>query len=442
MKSFQILGAAIGLAGLAQAHMEMIFPPPFKSKANPFANGDVDYSMTSPLEADGSNFPCKGYLDVLGTAAGASVATWNAGETYNMTITGGANHGGGSCQASLSFDQGKTWSVIHSYIGDCPGAGTTSYDFKLPPDTPSGDVLFAWTWFNAIGNREMYMNCAAITVKGTSTAKTLSNRPAMFVANVGSAGQGCATLENGLELSFPNPGSDVTGATTDAAKIYTPCDDIDFGTGTGGSDSGSDTPSSAAAAPDVPATTQPAAAPTASVVVSASVNLYVSSTQPSVGANPNSQASSPGGVFITVSEPGQAAPTEAATEAPVEAPTEAPVSSAVSAPAPVQSTLQTVTTKAPEAAPTTSTPAATPSSGAGTGSDSGSGEAFAAGTTCDVEGLWNCIGGSGYQRCASGQWSAVQQMAAGTTCEAGQMKTLAWGKKRSSFRRRSTPWRV
>jgi hypothetical protein len=43
---------------------------------------------------------------------------------------------------------------------------------------------------------------------------------------------------------------------------------------------------------------------------------------------------------------------------------------------------------------------------------------------CPTEGMWNCIGGSSFQQCASGSWSASQQMAAGTTCQAGQSMDL------------------
>lgn len=41
--------------------MEMSNPYPIKSKLDPTQKeADKDYSMTSPLLADGSNFPCKG----------------------------------------------------------------------------------------------------------------------------------------------------------------------------------------------------------------------------------------------------------------------------------------------------------------------------------------------------------------------------------------------
>ncbi|KAF7562713.1 hypothetical protein G7046_g1406 [Stylonectria norvegica] len=469
---------ALGLAGLVQAHMEMIFPPPFKSKANPFANGDVDYSMTAPLAASGSDFPCKGYLSVLGTDAGKPVAEWQPGETYNMTITGGANHGGGSCQASLSFDKGKTWTVIHSYVGNCPTAGTSSLDFKLPEDTPAGDVVFAWSWFNQIGNREMYMNCAAITVTGGSgkRAEALSSRPSMFVANVNN---GCSTKE-GSALEFPSPGPDISNDSTNVSPPVGTCPSGGSGSGSGsssGSPSGASSaalsPTSAVVSPEVPATS-PVTPSSSAAGAPASSSMYVSPSNPASSANTGSpSSSSPGGVFITVSEPadGTVAPVSPSTSvaasvpagdsssASMVVPTSAPAASMsapvvvpTSAPAAGASTLLTVTRSAAmsSAAPaetasvpvtpanptTPSTPV--PTSGSGSGSGSGSAQTG----VCTTEGQWNCVGGSQFQRCASGQWSVLQPMAAGTTCQAGQQMALAWGQKRSNFRRYPAPWRV
>lgn len=73
-----------------------------------------------------------------------------------IAIAGGAPHNGGSCQASLSEDGGKTFRVIKSYEGNCPVAGT-EYTFNVPMDAKDGTALFAWTWFNKVGNREMYV---------------------------------------------------------------------------------------------------------------------------------------------------------------------------------------------------------------------------------------------------------------------------------------------
>ena len=133
---------------MADAHMEVTYPPPFRSKYNSFTT-NIDYDMTNPLSGSGSNFPCKGYHSLWDTAQGRSVATWTAGQTYNFTLAGSATHNGGSCQVSLSYDKGKTFRVIQSYIGNCPLVNT--WKFTLPNDTPSGDVLWSWSWFNQIG---------------------------------------------------------------------------------------------------------------------------------------------------------------------------------------------------------------------------------------------------------------------------------------------------
>ncbi|PWI65127.1 hypothetical protein PCL_07426 [Purpureocillium lilacinum] len=195
--------------------MQLKYPPPFKSKLNPNVGAEIDYNINAPLKADGSDFPCKGYTNLLGTPGGAPVAQWVAGQSYYFSLTGGTaggiTHTGGSCQASVSFDRGKTWKVLHSYIGNCPAEIDVSYPFTLPSDTPAGEMLFAWTWFNRIGNREMYMNCASVIVNGTNEKKSdskesLDLRPAMFVANVGN---GVCTHE-GKDVEFPQPGPEVT----------------------------------------------------------------------------------------------------------------------------------------------------------------------------------------------------------------------------------------
>jgi hypothetical protein len=101
----------LALMATVHGHMEMSFPPPFRSKFNKLADaGKVDYSMTAPLSG-AAQFPCKGYQSDMGTPGGASVVTWNAGDKTNFTIVGGAAHGGGSCQAALSYDGGKSFTV-------------------------------------------------------------------------------------------------------------------------------------------------------------------------------------------------------------------------------------------------------------------------------------------------------------------------------------------
>ncbi|TWU72419.1 hypothetical protein ED733_002696 [Metarhizium rileyi] len=231
MKTFSFTAyVALAVASLAAAHMEMKSPPPLRSKFNKFTKNQ-DYDMTSPLSPSGSNFPCRGHLTALGTPEGQPVADWVAGQPQSMTITGGAFHGGGSCQASLSYDNGKTWKVIHSWIGSCPANnGPSSFEFTLPADAAAGEAVFAWTWFNKVGNREMYMNCAVVNIKASGNKKKrgvsepVEDRPEMFVANVGN---GCKTSE-GTDVMFPDPGPDVD--TNDSKAAAPPSASPDKGT--------------------------------------------------------------------------------------------------------------------------------------------------------------------------------------------------------------------
>ena len=53
---------------------------------------------------------------------------------------------------------------------------------KIPESTPSCErCTFAWTWVNAVGNREFYMNCADIKIRGSGDS-VLGTR--MVVANL------------------------------------------------------------------------------------------------------------------------------------------------------------------------------------------------------------------------------------------------------------------
>ena len=163
--------------------------------------------MSKPLLSDGSDFPCKNYLgDFNQSPAGDPTATWAAGSPQKVTLDDKAAHDGGSCQLSLSFDGGKTFRVIKSIEGGCvnPKGGEHTFDFNVPADTKSGKAIFAWTWFNHTGNREMYMNCAAVTITGSGTS-TLNDRPEIFKANINN---GCKTDET-TDVEFPDPGPDL-----------------------------------------------------------------------------------------------------------------------------------------------------------------------------------------------------------------------------------------
>lgn len=200
MKSFISVAALALLASMpgVLAHIDMQDPPPIRHKLNKFATS-VDNDYTAPIKEI-----CKGYQKLSGPDL-TPVAKWEAGSQQKFTLGGSAVHGGGSCQASISEDGGATFKAIKTYIGDCPHAdgGAGTFDFTVPKETKAGPVLFAWSWFNKVGNREMYMNCASIEITGGGSG--LSSFPDMFIANIAN---GCTTAD-GKDVEIPNPGNDV-----------------------------------------------------------------------------------------------------------------------------------------------------------------------------------------------------------------------------------------
>ncbi|PIA19751.1 hypothetical protein COEREDRAFT_79028 [Coemansia reversa NRRL 1564] len=140
--------------------------------------------MTTPISFDGilckSNAPWP-----------EPVANWTAGQDIKVQFQpGGAPHGGGHCQFSLSYDGGKSFVVIHEELRYCfvggpskdSGITNTSYTFNIPKNIPnSNSAIFAWSWVNAIGNREFYMNCADVTITGGSSTSYTGKQ--MVIAN-------------------------------------------------------------------------------------------------------------------------------------------------------------------------------------------------------------------------------------------------------------------
>lgn len=221
----------LGLAPCISAHMIMKTP-------SPFAPGSLN---NSPLDASGSDYPCKQRPGVYGPPASKNVMP--IGSPQTLSFTGSATHGGGSCQIALSKDLAPTkessFKVILSIEGGCPaaaagniggdpnGSGASQFQFSIPEDVEPGSYTLAWTWFNKVGNREMYMNCAPITVTGGSKKRDIDNTtaayelddnilgkraldslPDMFKANIGQVSGDCHTAES-VDLQFPDPGKTV-----------------------------------------------------------------------------------------------------------------------------------------------------------------------------------------------------------------------------------------
>lgn len=232
------------LASAANAHMLLAQPKPYGTPNN------------GPLAADGSNFPCKATSNSDGP-----VTTMAIGSQQQLVFQGEAVHGGGSCQVSLTTDNPATknskWMVIHSIIGGCPSRNAAGnlgedagqmdpdkYNYNIPQGITPGTYTLAWTWFNRIGNREMYMNCANVKITGGSgkrdvdvsetddfaNSTTLGERddfvhpelavraasfPPMFVANIPTSD--CVTPDS-QNVLFPDPGASVESAAASPAQ--------------------------------------------------------------------------------------------------------------------------------------------------------------------------------------------------------------------------------
>ncbi|KAI5365320.1 hypothetical protein Slin15195_G048540 [Septoria linicola] len=231
MRTFIFLTASAAVISTTRAHM-------FISSPKPITGTD----SKSPLDPDGSQFPCQG--GILPSAGGQSM---NAGseQTLAFDLGGGDNtavHGGGSCQISITYETDPVkqkdptnWRVIYSIEGGCPtdasgnlesgkvvdcteGSTDTAcvneFPFSVPKGVKDGHAIMAWTWFNNIGNREMYMNCMNVEFTGGDGSE-MDSFPGLFVANQQGVGE-CPTTER-YNVKFPNPGKYVTTKTAGGA---------------------------------------------------------------------------------------------------------------------------------------------------------------------------------------------------------------------------------
>ncbi|TID24362.1 spore coat protein SP96 precursor [Venturia nashicola] len=418
---------AILLSG-ASAHMFMKTPVPFGHDANGDPLRKAPYILpnelnSSPLGTDSKSgtvqhFPCQFGPDFKYSLDGAPKVA--AGSSTLLTFQGSAVHGGGSCQVSLAKTASKNpknWHVIHSIVGGCPGTnapgagqsaagaggmdnfkpgpnankpdssqctGTDTdeltclkkFNIPIPKNVASGQYFLAWTWFNKVGNREMYMNCAPIEVTGGgSSPNWLDQQPSIFYANH-LEGNTCTTLE-GKSLNFTQPGDSV---------IYSqnPFDSIEVSPqGIG-----------AACSALYPAqSSQPA---------------HVAFFSPAAGGSGTTPAASTGSLLTATSIVGK---TSVTPNAPVSAaPTSAAVSPGVFAPGASSAPAGTVVSSAP-AAPI-SAPAAP------VASSNPSIPAASCAHLCTEDGKLNCLPSNQWGICDHG-CIVPQNLAAGTVCQNG-----------------------
>jgi hypothetical protein len=195
------------------AHFVINIPEPIKNSA-----------VKDPLNPSGSDFPCHG-ADLTNPTTRTTMAVGN-GQPLRFDLDNTAVHEGGSCQISITYETDlekvrdpANWKVIKSFIGGCPTDWTGNLEeanmcngsnspkcinnlsFDIPYEVKSGNATMSWTWFNNVGNHEMYMNCAAVTFTGGYDR--LNTLPDIFIANLNNTL--CTTEEYSITL-FPNPG--------------------------------------------------------------------------------------------------------------------------------------------------------------------------------------------------------------------------------------------
>ena len=155
---------------------------------------------------------------------------------------------------------------------DAGAPDPNTYTYSIPQGITPGDYTLAWTWFNKVGNREMYMNCASIKVTDGSNKRDtylnetdhaipdLSGRdtpsfPNMFIANIPATD--CTTTE-AKDVQFPDAGASVKrdGVASDLAPPTGP----KCGASGGSSSSSSDSSSGSSSAPATPSVAPPAGA--------------------------------------------------------------------------------------------------------------------------------------------------------------------------------------
>ncbi|KAJ1996141.1 hypothetical protein GGI25_003631 [Coemansia spiralis] len=384
MKS--VLAYTTLLASLVAGHVSFISPCPRYSSVGKNcpsvpSGQTIDTNMNAPISSVQQNYAdpiCKHTVPWPTPAA-----TWTAGKSVTIDFNPvAAVHSGGHCQFSISYDGGKTFAVIHEelqycFLGSKPSGNTNtakilSYTFQLPSNLPSSDsAVFAWSWVNASGNREFYMNCADVKIEGGSSSSYSGKQ--MVIANY----PGYPTIPefNGdysTGLQYYTGASNVTVSPGGSSSSGS-----GSGSGSGSSAAGGSSAAASAGASAAPASSAPAAYSSAPVATTAAGDA-------SPVAHEAAGASSTGAVDDAGADTDLTDATDATDAAGAESDTEEATAAAG---------------------------AGTPGAGSGTEAAAG---ASSGGGSC-TSGLMQCSG-SGYQICNGGVWSPVYDCGVGATC--------------------------
>ncbi|KAH7038512.1 hypothetical protein B0J12DRAFT_256004 [Macrophomina phaseolina] len=201
--------SVLALSGVCTINAHVILSQPTPYFATQLAGNK------GPLP-DGASYPCMWptWSQGSGLENQPERTTIQVGAQNTVKFDGTAVHNGGGCQLSITTDttpqRNSTFKVFLSIEGGCPGMGSTAADFPytLPASIPSGDATFAWTWFPvSSGGKEMYMNCAPVTVTGGADDDAeFSKLPDLFVANLANDDEFTCQTQDNRVVEFPDPG--------------------------------------------------------------------------------------------------------------------------------------------------------------------------------------------------------------------------------------------
>ncbi|KAJ2884605.1 hypothetical protein FB639_001930 [Coemansia asiatica] len=170
-------------------------------------------------------------------------------------------HSGGHSEFSISYDNGKTFAVLqqnlkYMFFGSPSGLTNAprklKYQIKLPDNLPGSDsALFAWTWVNASGNREFYMNCVDVRIIGeagefTGKKMTIANYGPDYPSIPEFRGKyttGINLYLNSRNITVSGPGNNATPDEEDTSTTDTETSQDEEGNSSGGDgndDNGSD----------------------------------------------------------------------------------------------------------------------------------------------------------------------------------------------------------
>jgi len=195
MKFSVALVALVTMAASASAHMGMLYPTPRGGYGTKQYNGRFHAFIGYKDSKANIRFPCGGFAPgpITNLKAGQRIdvrffaSGMKASEIKTQPRPGSRNfyqarHGGGLCEFSLSYNNGKTYHKIGEYSKTCPDA-MYKWPVKIPDNVPnckSQGCLFVWSWTANI-LPQYYHNCADIRLTGGSGKGKLSKKGIQIV---------------------------------------------------------------------------------------------------------------------------------------------------------------------------------------------------------------------------------------------------------------------